>query len=155
VQRYTTSREEVRHVSEQNKKVARRVLEVFGSGDLDALDELISANAVDHDTQNPNAHIRGPEGSRLTISMYRAAFPDLRITVEDQIAEGDKVVTRWTAIGTHDGDLPGLPASGNKSTVTGIGIDRFEDGKIVEAWNNWDTLGMLQQLGAVPAGAAA
>jgi steroid delta-isomerase-like uncharacterized protein len=142
-------------VSEQNKTVARQVLEVFGSGDLDALDELISANAVDHDTQNPNANIRGPEGSKLTISMYRAAFPDLRMKVEDQIAEGDKVVTRWTAIGTHDGDLPGLPASGNKSTVTGIGIDRFEDGKIVEAWTNWDTLGMMQQLGAVPAGAAA
>jgi steroid delta-isomerase-like uncharacterized protein len=142
-------------VSEQNKKVARQVLEVFGSGDLDVLDELVSANAVDHDTQNPNGNIRGPEGSKLTIAMYREAFPDLRMKVEDQIAVGDKVVTRWTAIGTHDGDLPGLPASGNKSTVTGIGIDRFEDGKIVEAWTNWDTLGMMQQLGAVPAGAAA
>ncbi len=142
-------------MSEQNKAIARRVLEVFGSGDLDALDGLISANAVDHDTQNPHADIRGPEGSKRTISMYRTAFPDLRITVEDQIAEGDKVVTRWVAIGTHEGDLPGLPASGNKSTVTGIGIDRFEDGKIVEAWTNWDTLGMLQQLGAIPAVAAA
>jgi steroid delta-isomerase-like uncharacterized protein len=87
--------------------------------------------------------------------MYRAAFPDLKITVEDQIAEGDKVVTRWTAEGTHDGDLPGLPASGRSSTVTGIGIDRIEGGKIVEAWGNWDTLGMLQQLGAIPAPAAA
>jgi steroid delta-isomerase-like uncharacterized protein len=142
-------------MSEQNKAVARQALEVFGSGDLDALDELIAADAVDHDSQNPNAHIHGPEGSKRTISMYRTAFPDLRMKVEDQIAEGDKVVTRWTAIGTHGGDLPGLPASGNKSTVTGIAIDRFEDGKIVEAWNNWDTLGMMQQLGAVPAGAAA
>ena len=142
-------------MSEQNKAVARQVLEIFGSGDLDALDELISANAVDHDTQNPYTDIGGPEGSKRTISMYRTAFPDLRLTVEDQIAEGDKVVTRWTATGTQEGDLPGLPASGNKTTVTGIGIDRFEDGKIVEAWNNWDTLGMMQQLGAVPAGAAA
>jgi steroid delta-isomerase-like uncharacterized protein len=140
-------------MSEQNKAVARKVLELFGSGDLDALDELISADAVDHDTQNPNRDVHGPEGSKRTISMYRAAFPDLRMVVEDQIAEDDKVVTRWTAIGTHDGDLPGLPASGNKSTVTGIGIDRFEDGKVVEAWNNWDTLGMLQQLGAMPAAA--
>jgi steroid delta-isomerase-like uncharacterized protein len=140
-------------MSEQNKAVARKALEIFGSGDLDALDELISADAVDHDTQNPNRDVHGPEGSKRTISMYRAAFPDLRMVVEDQIAEGDKVVTRWTAIGTHEGDLPGLPASGNKSTVTGIGIDRFEDGKIVEAWNNWDTLGMLQQLGAMPAAA--
>jgi steroid delta-isomerase-like uncharacterized protein len=147
--------EEVRHMSKQNKAIARQVYEVFASGDLDALDELISADAVDHDTQNPHRDIHGPEGSKRVISMYRAAFPDLRITVEDQIAEGDKVVTRWIAVGTHDGDLPGLPASGNKTNVTGIGIDRFEDGKIVEAWNNWDTLGMMQQLGAVPAGAAA
>jgi steroid delta-isomerase-like uncharacterized protein len=86
--------------------------------------------------------------------MYRAAFPDLKITVEAQIAEGDLVVTRWSSTGTHEGDLPGLPASHNKVTVTGIGIDRIENGKIVEGWNNWDTLGMMQQLGAVPAGAA-
>jgi steroid delta-isomerase-like uncharacterized protein len=87
--------------------------------------------------------------------MYRAAFSDLQMTVEDQIAEGDMVVTRWTAVGTNDGDLPGMPASGRSSTVTGIGIDRIEDGKIVEAWGNWDTLGMMQQLGVIPAPAAA
>jgi steroid delta-isomerase-like uncharacterized protein len=142
-------------MSEQNKAIARRALEVFNSGNLDELDDLVSANAVDHDTQNPNADIGGPEGVKRSVSMYRAAFPDLRITLEDQIAEGDKVVTRWTATGTQDGDLPGLPASGKTSTVTGIGIDRIADGKIAEAWTNWDTLGMMQQLGAVPAGAAA
>jgi steroid delta-isomerase-like uncharacterized protein len=142
-------------MSEQNKAIARRVYEAFNSGDLDGLDEIIGADAVDHDSQNPHRDVRGPEGSKLAISMYRAAFPDLRITVEDQIAEGDKVVTRWSSTGTHDGDLPGLPASGAKTAVTGISIDRFEGGKIVEAWNNWDTMGMMQQLGAVPAGAAA
>jgi steroid delta-isomerase-like uncharacterized protein len=86
--------------------------------------------------------------------MYRAAFPDLRVEVESQVAEGDLVVTRWASTGTHEGDLPGLPASHNKVTVTGIAIDRLENGKIVEAWGNWDTLGMMQQIGAVPAGAA-
>jgi steroid delta-isomerase-like uncharacterized protein len=142
-------------MSDQNKAISRRALEVFSSGNLDELDELVSEDAVDHDTQNPNAAIHGPEGAKRTAAMYRAAFSDLQITIEDQIAEGDKVVTRWTAVGTHDGDLPGLPASGRSSTVTGIGIDRIEGGKIVEAWGNWDTLGMMQQLGAVPAAAAA
>jgi steroid delta-isomerase-like uncharacterized protein len=142
-------------MSDQNKSIARRALEVFGSGNLDELDELVSEDAVDHDTQNPNAGIHGPEGAKRTAAVYRAAFSDLQIKVEDQIAEGDKVVTRWTAVGTQDGDLPGLPASGRSSTVTGMTIDRIEDGKIVESWGNWDTLGMLQQLGAVPAAAAA
>ncbi len=142
-------------MSEQNKAIARRALEVFGNGDLDALDELVGERAVDHDTQNPHADILGPEGVKRTVAMYRAAFSDLRITVEDQIAEGDKVVNRWTAKGTQDGDLPSLPATGRTNTVTGISIDRIEDGKIVESWGNWDTLGMLQQLGAMPAAAAA
>ena len=142
-------------MSEQNKAIARRALEVFGSGDLDALDQLFGESAVDHDTQNPHGDIRGPEGAKRTASMYRAAFSDLKITVEDQIAEGDKVVNRWTATGTQDGGLPGLPASGRTSTVTGISIDRIEGGKIVESWGNWDTLGMMQQLGAMPAAAAA
>ena len=142
-------------MSDQNKAIARRALELFSGGDLDEMDELVSQDAVDHDTQNPNREIHGPEGAKKTAAIYRAAFPDLRITVEDQIAEGDKVVTRWTATGTQDGDLPGLPASGRSSTITGIGIDRIDGGKIVETWGNWDTLGMMQQLGAVPAAAAA
>ena len=142
-------------MSDQNKAIARRALETFGSGDLDELDKLVSEDAVDHDTQNPNAGIHGPEGAKRTASIYRAGFSDLQITVEDQIAEGDKVVTRWTAAGTQDGDLAGLPASGRRATVTGITIDRIDGGKIVESWGNWDTLGMMQQLGAVPAAATA
>jgi steroid delta-isomerase-like uncharacterized protein len=142
-------------MSDQNKSIARRALEIFGSGDLDELDELVSEDAVDHDTQNPFAGIHGPEGAKRTAGIYRAAFSDLQITVEDQLADGDKVVTRWKAVGTQDGDLAGLPASGRSSTVTGITIDRIEGGKIVESWGNWDTLGMMQQLGAVPAAATA
>jgi steroid delta-isomerase-like uncharacterized protein len=142
-------------MSDQNKAIARRAVDLFSSGDLDELDELVSEDAVDHDPQNPNASIHGPEGAKRTAEMYRAAFSDLQIRVEDQIADGDKVATRWTAVGTQDGDLPGLPASGRSSTVTGITIDRIKGGKIVESWGNWDTLGMMQQLGAVPAAAAA
>jgi steroid delta-isomerase-like uncharacterized protein len=142
-------------MSDQNKAIARRALDLFSSGDLDELDELVSEDAVDHDPQNPNAGIHGPEGAKRTAAIYRGAFSDLQIRVEDQIADGDKVATRWTAVGTQDGDLPGLPASGRSSTVTGITIDRIKGGKIVESWGNWDTLGMMQQLGAVPAAAAA
>ena len=141
-------------MSEQNKAIARKVYDAFNSGDVDSLDEIISADAVDHDPQNPFGGTPGPEAAKQVITMYRAAFPDLRIQVDAQIAEGDLVVTRWTSTGTHEGDMPGLPASHNKVTVTGIGIDRVENGKIIEGWNNWDTLGMMQQIGAVPAGAA-
>jgi steroid delta-isomerase-like uncharacterized protein len=136
-------------MSEQNKAAARKVYDAFNSGEVDSLDDVVAADSVDHDPQNPRA-AEGREGLKKQIAMYREAFPDLHLTVEDQIAEGDMVVSRWTATGTHQGDLPGIPASGKSTTVTGIGIDRFEDGMIVEVWGNWDTLGMLQQIGAVP-----
>jgi steroid delta-isomerase-like uncharacterized protein len=136
-------------MSEENKAAARKVFEAFSTGDVDSLDDVVAADAVDHDTQNPRAS-EGLEGLKKQIAMYREAFPDLRITVEDQIAEGDMVVTRWTGTGTHQGDGLGVPASGKSTTVTGIGIDRFEGGMIVEVWGNWDTLGLLQQIGAVP-----
>jgi steroid delta-isomerase-like uncharacterized protein len=138
-------------VSDQNKAASRAVFEAFGSGDVDGLNDIVAADAVDHDPYNPHAS-EGLEGLKKSIAMYREAFPDLRMTVEDQIAEGDKVVTRWTATGTHEGELMGAAATGKSTTVTGIGIDRFEDGMIVEAWLNWDTLAMFQQLGL--AGAA-
>ena len=137
-------------MSEENKAAARKVLEAFGTGDVDSLDDVLAANAVDHDPYNPHGS-QGADGLKKQIAMYREAFPDLRMTIEDVIAEGDKVVVRWTAVGTHEGEVMGIPASGKTSTVTGIGIDRFEDGKIVEGWTNWDTLGMLQQIGALPA----
>ena len=136
-------------MSEENKAAARRVFEAFSTGEVDSLHEVVAEDVVDHDPQNPRAD-EGLEGFKQQVAMYREAFPDLRLTIEDQIAEGDKVCSRWTAVGTHQGGGLGIPASGKTSTVTGIGIDRFEDGKIVEVWGNWDTLGMLQQIGAIP-----
>ena len=142
-------------MSEENKAAVRRFFEeVWNQGQLDALDELLSADYVDNEPQNPNAGTPGAEGMKRTISMYRDAFPDLRFTIDDLLADGDKAVCRWTATGTHEGDLAGMPATGKTSTVSGISIDRFEGGKIVEGWTNWDTLGMLQNLGAVPAAQA-
>jgi steroid delta-isomerase-like uncharacterized protein len=136
-------------MSDENKAVARRFLEIFGSGELDALDEVVAPDAVDHDPYNPHAD-EGLEGAKRTIAMYREAFPDLSFQIDDQIAEGDKVVTRWTGTGTHEGALMGVEPTGNRSSTTGIGIDRIEDGKIVESWGNWDTLGLMQSIGAIP-----
>lgn len=129
---------------------SRRLLEeVWSKGNFAVIDDLVDANYVNHD---PNAAQLPPgrEGMKQFAMAYRSAFPDLSMTVEDQVAEGDKVVTRWCARGTHKGALPGLPATGKSATVTGIGIDRIVNGKIVESWGNWDQFGMLRQLGAIP-----
>lgn len=136
-------------MSEENKATTRRLMEeVWTKGNLSLVNELIAADGVMHDPQSPPVH--GTEGYKQFVSMYRNAFPDLHLTINDLIAEGDKVVCRWTASGTQTGDLPDIPATGKQSTVTGIFISRLSAGKFVETWVNWDTLGMLQNLGIVP-----
>jgi steroid delta-isomerase-like uncharacterized protein len=135
---------------EANKKASRRVIEeIFGAGKYDLADELIQADGIGHDPALP-APVRGPEGLKESAQGYRAAFPDLKLTVDEAVAEGDLVAIRWTARGTHKGDLFGISPTGRQATVTGITIDRYKGGKIIESWTNWDTLGLLQQLGAVP-----
>jgi steroid delta-isomerase-like uncharacterized protein len=135
--------------AEDNKATARRWYEeVFNAGNLELIHELFAPNFVDHDPVNP---LPGLEGVRQVVGMYRGAFPDLRITVEDWVAEGDKVVTRFRAQGTHKGPLMGIPPTEKQVMVTGIDMLGFEHGKISEHWGNRDDLGMLQQLGAVPA----
>jgi predicted ester cyclase len=94
--------------------------------------------------------LRGPELLKRTVSMYRAAFPDVRISVDDVIAADDKVVLRWHSEGTHRGELAGLAPTGARASVTGISIDRWKGGKVVESWNEWDNLGLARQLGAAP-----
>lgn len=141
--------------AESNKALSRRLLEeAFNAGNIDVVDELVAAGFVNHDAAIPEPTV-GPDAAKANIAGYRTAFPDLRIKVEDQIADDDRVVTRWSAKGTHEGELMGMPATGKQSTVTGITIDRIVDGRIAESWTNWDTLGMLQQLGVVPALATA
>ncbi len=138
-------------MSEQNKAAARRAFdEAWNAGRLEVVDEITTVDAVNHDPQDPNPELRGPASQRQTISMYRQAFPDTHMTVEHQIAEGDLVVTRWRATGTHRGELMGLAPTGRAVEVTGITIDRFEGAKIAESWTNWDTLGLMQQIGAAP-----
>jgi steroid delta-isomerase-like uncharacterized protein len=136
--------------SEQNKAIVRRVFEEPWTGDLAVVDEFVASDYIGHDPANPEP-LRGPEGVKEFISTYRAAFPNARITVEQQLAEGDLVATRWSGRGTHEGELMGIEPTGKQVTVSGLTISRLEGGKIVEEFLNWDTFGMMQQLDAVPA----
>lgn len=134
--------------TEKNKAIDLRVFkEVWNQGKLDVIDDIFAADYIFHE---PAGDILGPEGFKQFVTMYRTAFPDIQFTIEDQIAEADMVVTRWTAISTHKGELMGIPPTGLQSTSTGIGISRIAGGKIVESWGNWDALGMWQQLGVIP-----
>ena len=142
-------------MSAETKGIARRLLEeAFNSGNLAVVDELLAPEFVNHDAALPEPTV-GVAAAKASIAGYRAAFPDLRLTVELQVAEGEFVTTRWTGRGTHQGDLMGMAATGKQATVTGITIDQIADGRIVESWTNWDTLGLMQQLGVVPARATA
>ena len=139
--------------TESNKAVARRFLEeVFGQGKLAVADEIVALDHVDRGPGTLPGLPHGPEGSKMIVMVYRNAIPDIHFTIDEQIAEGDKVVTRWTGHGTHKGELAGIPATGKSATVTGIGVDRIVNGKIVESWGAFDQYGMLQQLGVIPAG---
>jgi len=136
-------------MSEENKAVARRIVEeVWNKKNLDAIDELIAADYVDHTL--PPGGPSGRDGAKAFIGMYVKAFPDVKITIEDMIAQGDKVVTRWSATGTHTGELMGIPATGKRINVTGLDITRYSGGKSVEFWGQFDLMGMMQQLGVIP-----
>jgi steroid delta-isomerase-like uncharacterized protein len=137
-------------MSEQNKAVAKRFYEAWNTDDFDAFDEILAADYQDHDSQNQFAGTPGPDSAKRSAQMYRVAFSDGRIEVQEQLADGDRVITRWKAVGTHDGELMGMPATGKHVEISGITIDRIDGGKVVEGWTTWDTLGMMQQLGAVP-----
>ena len=132
-----------------NKANERRFFEeVWNKGNFQAADQIVAADYVDHDAITSKT---GPEGVRAEVSLFRNAFPDLIFAIEDVITEGDKVVTRISATGTHKGDLPGIPATGRRGAITGIVITRYESGKAAEAWVHFDFLGLYRQLGAIPA----
>lgn len=133
-------------MSEALKAIARKEFEeVFTRGDLDLVDEIVAADYVCYDPALPEP-TRGREGLKQAVRGFREAFPDLTFTVEQQIAEGSTVVTRWTARGTHLGELFGIEATGRQMIIAGIDIERIVDGEIVEDWAYWDTLGLLRQL---------
>ena len=135
--------------SESGRIIARRFTEdLWDRGEMAVADEIIAPDFFDHDPvpgQGP-----GLDGYKGMVGAFRAAFPDLRVKNEDVIAEGDKVVARWSARGTNSGALMNIPPTGKQVTLKGVDILRIEGGKIVERWGEFDALGMLQQLGVLP-----
>jgi steroid delta-isomerase-like uncharacterized protein len=137
--------------TENNKALVRRVYEeAINQGNLALLDELVSSDYVEHDPNYPQP-VRGAEGLKQYFQTFRSAFPDLHFTIEDIIGEGDTVAVRQTGRGTHQGELFGIPPTGKQLTVTAMIFHRFVNGKPVESWVNSDSMGMLQQLGVIPA----
>jgi steroid delta-isomerase-like uncharacterized protein len=137
--------------TEDNKRLtARWFEEVFNQGNLATVDELLAPAAVSH-MPSPAPDVVGPEAFKQVVRDFRTGLPDLHVALDDLIAEGDQVVTRWTLTGTHRGTFMGIPPTGNRVTATGISIVRFDGGQEIEAWNEWDAGGLGQQLRAAPA----
>jgi steroid delta-isomerase-like uncharacterized protein len=134
---------------EENKAIELRFFEeVVNKGKLAVIDDLVATNYVWHDA--PPGLPSGTEGLKQFFTMTHTAFPDFHSTLEDMFAEGDKVVQRFTARGTHQGEFMGIAPTGKQVTIPGIAIHRITDGKIVENWVNMDMLSMMQQLGVIP-----
>ena len=138
-------------MSEGNEALAHRFhMDIFQEGNLDAADEILSPEFVWHGAFSPGEDQRGPQPIKQVASAFISAFPDRRITHEDVVAAGDKVLIRWTMNGTQEGEFAGIPPTGKQVTLTGFDLFRIEGGKIAEMWQEADQLGMMQQLSAVP-----
>jgi steroid delta-isomerase-like uncharacterized protein len=135
---------------EGNKNAVRRLFEeVWNKGNLSVADELFAQAYEHHDASTPDVGC-GPGSEKRRVTIYRTAFPDLRLTIKDIIAEDETVVARWWCRGTHTGDLNGIAPTGMQVNISGVSIARFLNGKMVEGWVNWDAIGLMQQLGVVP-----
>lgn len=136
-----------------NRLIGRRVLlELWGQGKLEVADELYAPNYIDHVSRGPEAGtVSGPEGIKQAVVLFRRAFPDLRYTIEEEMAERDLVWTRFSAQGTQTGPFLAAAPTGRIVTYTGMDLNRIQSGKIVESWVNYDALALLQQIGLVPA----
>jgi steroid delta-isomerase-like uncharacterized protein len=142
-------------MSQQNTMlVCRAIEEIWNRGNYALMDEFVARDLVIH-ASTPGQEIHGADGARDFYVVLRAAFPDLHFEIEDQIADRDRVVTRWSAHGTHAGEFQGIPPTGKQITMAGIDIDRVVDGRVVECWPQVDELGLMQQLGAIPTSAPA
>ncbi|HEY1277628.1 MAG TPA: ester cyclase [Thermoleophilaceae bacterium] len=144
---------------DRNKAVLNRFWsEVWDQGNLDVVDEIFHENFVDHGLA-PGLTKQGPEGAKEAVMQFRTAMPDLYLRCDMMVAEGDKVLSVWESGGTQTGPLSSargtIPPTGNRGVVRGMTLNRVEDGKIIEAWDNFDILGMLMQLGVIPAGGPA
>ena len=136
--------------SDENKEFVKRRLvgEVWNDGNLDAVDEVFAPDYRGHDPDRPG--LDGPEAVKRSVAQFHTAFPDFAISIDDLIAERDRVVWRYTMTGTHSAPFLGVPASGRRIATTGISIFRIKGGMLREGWINFDALGMLRQFGALP-----
>ena len=134
--------------SEESKVIVRRFWGVWEEGNIDLVDELLAPDYVNHSPATPDQPT-DPEGIKAVVGMFRGAMPDLRVIIEDMIAEGDKVVVRYTLEGTHAGELFGVPPTGHRLSIKSISVERVSDGKIREHWRITDSLDMMQQLGVI------
>src|SRR6266536_1298170 len=134
--------------TEQNKMLTRQGFDLVSQKKYADIEKLLSPDFVGHFPSQPE--VRGPAGFSQLVHMYQSAFPDFMFKIEDLIAEGDKVVARWSWHGTNQGSFMGMPATGKPVTITGCSTFRIADGKVTEQWNSQDDLGMLQQMGVIP-----
>lgn len=135
--------------AEENKEVVRRFWGVWEEGNIGLVDELLAPDYVNHSPGMPGQPA-GPDGVKAIVSMFRSGIPDLKVVIDDMIAEGDKVAVRYTIEGTHEGDLFGVPPTGHRVSIESFTVERVSDGRIREHWRVTDTLDMMQQLGAIP-----
>ena len=131
-------------VTENKARAIALFPKAWNEGDFSVVDKYIDTDIIDHFD-----HSQGIESFKHVVNMFRTAFPDIHLTVEDEIAQEDRVVHRWTMVGTQQGEIMGIPPTGKEITWTGITIVRFAEGKIVERWANVDLLSVLQQLGVI------
>jgi steroid delta-isomerase-like uncharacterized protein len=136
-------------MSEANKVLSRRFIEeIWNNRKTSAIDELVASNYVRHSSSGPDFG-GGPDAVRKMTSYYLSAFPDTHFTIDDTIAEGDRVAVRWTVHATHRGDFEGVAPTGKPVTVTGTTLVRIVNGKLVEGWESFDALGLMQQIGGL------
>jgi len=135
---------------ENSALISRWFEEVWNKGRMEAIDEMASTDVIGHGQAQHDTDVGLHEFRNFAMGL-RSAFPDMKVVIDQTLVQGYKVVARWTSTMTHTGEFLGFPATGKKATVTGTSIQRIVGGKIVEGWDNWDQLGLLVQIGAVPA----
>jgi predicted ester cyclase len=131
-----------------NKAIMRQFWSVWEQGNIDLLDDLLAPEYVNHTLATPDLP-SGPEGVKEVVRIFRSGVPDLRVVIEDMIAEGDRVATRYALEGTHGGDLFGIAPTGMHLSIKSMTVERLSGGKIVEHWRVTDELDMMRQLGAI------
>ncbi len=135
---------------DENERLIRRWFqEVWNEGRVEAIDELFAPDVVTHGLGPDGGDMAGPEGFKAFHAQFRAAFPNMELTVDDVISQGDRCATRFSGSAMHEGDSLGVPATGRRVTFTGMTFTRWKEGQIVEGWNNVDIMGILKQVDAL------